>query len=347
MINVFFALFTLFTILYFINIKNKTISNIIFVLCGIVLILVAGLREKGLDKDNYIYRGYWMTNNLKDLVENSFILIRNFVKFDLGLKFQSFLLIYAFLGVTFKLISVKKLSPLIWGSLLVYFSHYFLLHEFTQIRIGVATGFLLLSLYYLSNKNYLVFYIFAAIAIFFHQSCFFIVLFPLIRNTEKHIKFYYWLVPTGYLLYFFNTYLNINIPIPYLQERVEIYEKASESGFLKDEKTNVFNALFLIRIVILNVLLFYSKKISEHFPAVYLLVKIYAISLFTFLFLSKIAVFAFRTQELLGVVEIILIPSLAFIFPKKLRLYGALLVWSIALVLFLMDIFYVKLLIVK
>ncbi len=347
MINVFFALFTLFTILYFINVKNKTVSTVILIICGLILVLVAGLRDKGLDKDYFIYRGFWMTSNLKGDVEYSFYIIRNFVKYQLGFDFQMLLLTYAFLGVAFKLLAIRKLSPLVWASLLMYFSNYFILHEFTQIRIGVATGFLMLSIYYLGNKKYMLFYIFAALAIFFHQSCFFVVIFPLLKNTEKHIKFYYWVVPIGYLLYFFNTYLNISIPIPSLQDKVDLYEKATESGFMKEEKTNVFNALFLIRIIILNVILFYSKKISEYFPAVYLSVKIYSFSLFTFLFLSKIPVFAFRTQELLGVVEIILIPCLYFIFPKKIKFLGTFLVWSIALVIFLMNIYYTKLLIIK
>jgi len=347
MISVFFVFFTILTILYFINIKNKTITDTVLIICGIILILVAGLRDKGLDKDYFIYRDFWMTTNLKGNVEYSFYLIRNFLKYELRLKFQYLLIVYACLGVTFKLVAFRKISPLIWASLLIYFSNYFILHEFTQIRIGVATGFLLLSLYYLSNKSYIHFYIFAGIAVFFHQSCFFVVIFPLLKNSEKNIKFYYWVIPIGYLFYFFNTYLNFRIPIPSIQEKIDLYETATESGFMKEEKTNVFNALFLIRILILNTVLYYSKKISEHSPSVYILVKIYSLSLFSFLFLSKIPVFAFRIQELLGVVEIILIPCLVFIFSERFRFLGVILVWAIAVVFFLMNIYYVKLLIVK
>jgi len=347
MLSIFLTVFIIFTILYFINVKDKNITDIIFILSGVTLILLAGLRDKGLDNDYFIYRGYWMTNNLQDAVENSFIIIRNFLRNVIGLKFQSLLLFYALIGVTLKLSAIRKLSPFIWGSLLIYFSHYFMLHEFTQIRIGAATGFLLLALWYLCEKKYLQFYVFAFIAIFFHQSCFFVVFLPLLSNSDKNLKVFYLIVPLGYLLYFFNTYLNISIPIPYLQDRVEIYEEATKSGFLKDEKTNVFNVLFLLRIVILYTILIFSKKIYVHFSNVYLLIKIYTISLFIFLFLSKIPVFAFRTQELLGVVEIILIPSLIFIFPKRFKYIGILAVWFVALVFFLMDIFYVKLLIVK
>ncbi|MFC0428817.1 EpsG family protein [Chryseobacterium scophthalmum] len=345
MISIFFAIFISFSVLYFIDIKNKTITNIVLLLLGLALALIAGFRDKGFDKDYYIYKAFWMTTKLKGNVEYSFYLIRNFIKSDLGLGFQYLLLIYAIIGVTIKFVAIKKLSPLVWGSFLIYVSNYYMLHEFTQIRIGVATGFLLLSLIYLADKKYITFYVFAGLAILFHQSCFLVVMFPLFANSEKNLKFYYWIIPFGYFFYFFNTVMDIKIPIPSIQEKIDFYEVATESGFMKESKTNVFNALFLIRIVIFYGLLYYTKKISEHFTNIYLLIKLYAISLFLFIFLSKIPVFSFRIQELIGVVEIIIIPCLIYIFPKQFKFLGLILVFSIALVFFLMNIYYVKLIV--
>lgn len=343
MVIILFILFASLLALYVLDFKNETVKNIITIILAIILICLAGFRAKDLDYDYYVYRDFWRTNKLLGNVEFSFYLIREFVKNTLNLGFQYLLLIYAVLGVSFKFAAIRKFAPFLWGSLLIYLSHYFLLHEFTQIRIGVATGFLLLSLYYLTNKNYIVFFIFAGFAIFFHQSTFFIILFPLLTNSEKKITYYYWLIPIGYFLYFFNTYSGFTIPIPGIQDKIDFYEKATKSGFLKETKTNVFNALFLIRILIFYILLYYSKKISPHFNGFYLLMKIYSLSLFSFLFLAKIPVFAFRVQELLGVVEIILIPCLILIFSDKFRYLGVGLIGAIALGMFLLDIYYVKL----
>lgn len=340
MINVFFALFTLFTILYFINIKNKTISNIIFVLCGIVLILVAGLREKGLDNDYYVYRDFWRITQIKDTVESSFYYIKIFLKNYLDLDFQSLLLVYAILGVSAKMTAIWKISPVIWGSLLIYFSHYFILHEFTQIRIGVATGFLLLSIFYLAEKKYWLYSFFAFLAIFFHQTCIIVLIFPFITNNKSTLWVFCLLIPFGYVLYFLNTYLSISIPIPGLQDKVELYEQATKSGFLKDSKINAFNAVFLFRIIIFYMVFFYTKRLSVYLPKIYIFLKIYALSLFSFLFLSKIPVFAFRIQELLGVVEIIIIPLIIFIFPSRFRWLGKISVVVTALILFMIDVFY-------
>ena len=346
-ILLFFLLFALISVIYVFDFKNTIVKNIVIIGISIILILVAGLREKGMDSDYYVYRNFWRTRKLLGNVEYSFYILRNFIKNTLALDFQSLLLVFAFLGVSVKVSAIRLVSPVLWGSMLIYFSHYFILHEFTQIRIGVATGFVLFSIYFLSGKKYILYFIFALLAIFFHQSCVVVLLFPLIKNARTNILVFTLLIPLGYILYFLNTYFNVNIPIPGLQDKIDLYEEATESGFLKDSKINAFNALFLIRVFIFYVLFFYSKKISPFFPGFYIFFKVYALSLFSFLFLSKIPVFSFRIQELLGVVEILLIPSIIFLFSNKFSWIGKLSVWIISLAFLLLNIFYVKLIIVK
>jgi len=347
MIILLLFLFALISVIYIFDFKNAIVKNVIAISICVILILVAGLREKGIDSDYYVYRNFWRTRNLLGNVEYSFYVLRNFIKNTLGLNFQFLLLSFAFLGVSAKVSAIRLIAPFLWGSILIYFSHYFILHEFTQIRIGVATGFVLFSIYFLSEKKYILYSTFALIAIFFHQSCVVVLLFPLIKNARTNILIFTLLIPIGYVLYFLNTYLNINIPIPGLQEKIDLYEEATESGFLKDSKINAFNSLFLIRVSVFYILFFYSKKISPFFPGFYIFLKIYALSLFSFLFFNKIPVFSFRLQELLGVVEIVLIPTIIFLFPDKFKWIGRLSVWAIALTFLLLNIFYIKLIIVK
>ncbi|KIC63448.1 EpsG family protein [Chryseobacterium taiwanense] len=348
MIVLLFFLFAVITVLYVISPENKYLNNIFLFLVMIALIFTAGLRGKGVDNDYYVYRSFWRMRKIDDgTVEYSFYLIKVLIKNLLHLQFQYLLLAYAFIGVTTKILAIKKITPLLWGSILIYFSHYFLLHEFTQIRIGVATGFVLFSIYFLSEKKYVFFAIFSFLAIIFHQSCFLVLLFPLIRNSNRNTWIYAMLIPLGYIFYFLNTYLHINIPIPILQNKIDLYEEATKSGFLKDSKINPFNALLLIRILIFYVIFYQSKKISHFFPHLYIYLKIYSLSLFSFLFFSRIPVFSFRIQELLGVVEIILIPTIFYLFSERFKWLGKLSVWMISLGFLLLDIFYVKLVIVK
>lgn len=340
MIITFLFIFIFLSILYFANPQNNRVKNFLLIIIGLILIMTAGLRNKGVDNDYEVYHDFWATNNIQGTVEYSFYIIKVIIKSKLGLNFQYFLLAYAFLGVCMKLIAIKKLSPFLWGSVLIYFSHYFLLHEFTQIRIGVATGFLLLALFYLAKKKFVIFYLYAILAVFFHQSCFIALFFILLSNNNKRFWIYYFIIPLGYIFYFLNTYLSITIPIPGLQDKIDGYQQATESGFLKESKINPFNYLLIIRIAIFYVLMIYSKKISSHLSSFYLLTKIYAFSIFSFLYLSSIPVFSFRIQELLGVVEIILIPALTIIFVKQFKYMGKIIVCCIALCIFLLDVFY-------
>ncbi|MCU7615074.1 EpsG family protein [Chryseobacterium sp. GMJ5] len=343
MILLLFILFTIVSIFFIIDTKNKVVSISIIIVLAILLILTAGFRDKDIDNDYYIYFDKWRTNNMKADVEYSFILIKDIIKNHFNLSFIYLLLTYATLGVVAKLHGIKKLSPFLYGSILIYLSHYYILHEITQIRIGVATGFLLISFYYKSKNDYVNFFVFMIIAIFFHQSSSMALFLILVNNTKKNLKPYLFLVPAGYLLYFSNTYFNLSIPIPYFQSKIEVYKEATEAGFIEDSTINVFNILFLLRIAILYLLVYFEDRISIHLPSFFFLIKTYAISLFTFLFFSDIPVFAFRIQELFGVVEIILFPSIIFIFSARFMWIGKLIVWCLALGLLLIDIYYIKL----
>ncbi len=348
MILLLFFLFAVITVFYIINPEDKYLNNIFLFLVMVALIFTAGLRGKDADNDYYVYRSFWRMRKIDDgTVEYSFYLIKVLIKNVLHLQFQYLLLAYAVIGVIAKLLAIRKITSLLWGSVLIYFSHYFLLHEFTQIRIGVATGFVLFSIYFLSEKKYILFVVFSFLAIFFHQSCFLVLFFPLIRNNNKNTWIFALLIPLGYILYFFNTYLHINMPIPILQNKIELYEEATKSGFLKDSKINPFNIVFLIRIFIFYVIFYQSEKISYFFPNLHIYLKIYSLSLFSFLFFSRIPVFSFRIQELLGVVEIILIPTIVYLFSERFQWLGKLSVWMVSLGFLLLNIFYIKLVLVK
>ncbi|RRQ45333.1 EpsG family protein [Chryseobacterium sp. SC28] len=342
MVILLFFIFALISIFYIVPPKNKTINNVVTVFLVIILILVAGLRGKNVDSDYYVYYDNWRTINMRDDLEYSFILIKKIIKSYLNLDFTYLLLTYATLGVSTKVIGIKKLSPLFYGSLLIYFSHYFVLHEMTQIRIGVATGFILIAINYLIKKNYYLFLLFMGIAIFFHQTSTIALLIIFFSNSKRNMLSFILLIPLGYVIYFSNSYLNIAVPLPFFQDKIETYKEATESGFLKDSEINVFNALFLLRILVFYTLILFRKEISKQFSAFYYLMKVYSVSLFTFLFLSDVPVFAFRIQELFGVVEIMLFPSLIFIFPTRFRWVGKTTVWFLALVLLLLDIYYNK-----
>ncbi len=62
----------------------------------------------------------------------------------------------------------------------------------------------------------------------------------------------------------------------------------------------------------LYLFMIFSKSIQERSPYFPILIKVYAISMFSYLALSQNAVFAMRISELFGIVEIILVPLLFY-----------------------------------
>ncbi len=342
MIATLLVVFFFIAVLVLMDIKNRIVSNILLGVIGIVLVLIAGFRPPDVGKDYYVYKNYWYTMNIQGTVEESFVIIRDILKYNLEYGITSLFITFAILGVSAKLWGIRVMAFNLYASVLVYFSHYYILHEFTQIRVGVATGIMLLSLYFIYKRNLAAFLTVALAAVIFHYSL--VLLIPLyFLGNGKNLKVFYFLVPAAYIYYFMSSVLNFTIPIPYFQERIDAYQTLQDLGFIDVEEINVFNAVLLVRVVLLYTFMIFADRIAEQDNRIYILVKIYALSLFSFLFLAKMPVFAFRVQELLGVVEILLIPYVMILIPGKLP--GKLALIGIALSFLLFDIFYVKLLV--
>ena len=56
-------------------------------------------------------------------------------------------------ALSINIFMLKKMSPLIFLSLLIYFSHVFLYKELQQIRSGLSSSLILLSIYFLSQRR--------------------------------------------------------------------------------------------------------------------------------------------------------------------------------------------------
>jgi hypothetical protein len=115
------------------------------------LFLIAALRNENVDRDylTYILNYEQTAKRLALTIEPTFYLFSIIARsiFD---NVIFLFIIYAFLGVFIKIYAISKLSKELYlFSFLVYFSNFFLLHEMTQIRAGVAAAFILISLLYI------------------------------------------------------------------------------------------------------------------------------------------------------------------------------------------------------
>lgn len=322
--------------------KDKLVISI-YVTAVAMMVLLAAFKPIGIDADSLTYLDHYNGSTKVD-IEYSCLLICDIAR-DVFQSPQFIFVIYALLAIPIKAYGTTRMTDLWFVSLLVWLSNYFILHDLTQIRAAVSAGIFIYSLYFLQHGERLKYLLCITIACFFHLSA--ILLFFLVFLGNKPLsrtwKILLAVVPMlGYLLAFFKIDLIVYVPIPYIQERVEIYEEARDIAQSVMDEINIFNAVYLIRVLMYYLLLWKGDIISQHVKNYPLLIKIFSLSIICYTAFSFLPVLAFRTSELLGVVEILLIPYLAYsVRPLSV---GKGLIIGYATGLMLLNLFYNELL---
>ncbi len=316
---------------------NKKISlsptTIFLIIIGVVLILIAGFRPIGIDHDSLNYISILHVSlseaNFIDK-EPSFWIINEINKFLFSGNVQTFFLIYAILGVTIKIIAIRRLSSSPPLSIYLYICLYFILLEMTQIRAGVATGIFLLAIPDIYNRNFKNYFLKTAIAMTFHYSAV-IMLFLYFINSEKINKKIYYLLPIlGLILSLVPTImidifnlLSFIFPA-FISNKITIHLMHMDNGH--NNKINIFNIFILSLTAFYYFFLFNLDKVKSRLNI--LLIKLLAIQIFIFYAFSSIPVFAFRLSEFIGISMIIIIPNLILMFKHKLLPIFIILVWG-------------------
>jgi len=100
-----------------------------------------------------------------------FILAASKVLYDLGLSSIFLFLIHAVISLPIKFYLIDKYSKDRFLSLAYFFSYFFILHDCTQLRFGMAVAFVYLGLHYLADNRRLVFSgIVILSAVLFHNA---------------------------------------------------------------------------------------------------------------------------------------------------------------------------------
>jgi hypothetical protein len=312
--------------------KNLTISHetVILIFMGIILILIAGLRplEYFADASNYLNKIY-NNGGIFD-TEPTFWLINQFNQLLLGGKEQIFFLIYAALGVSIKILAIKKLSLVPLLSIYLYICLYFLLHEMAQIRVGVASAVFLLAIPDIVNKNFKNYLLKTVIAIAFHYSALIMIVFYFISFKKINKNIYYSLPIFGLVLALAPNFIfsiltfSASILPSMLSNKIIMYLNFLKDGIHSD--IHIFNIYIVSLLIIYYFSLFNLKKFESKLNT--LLVKFLGLQLFIFFAFSCMPVFAWRLSEFIGISLMILIPHLIFIFKQKIFPIMFIIVWG-------------------
>ena len=325
-------IFTIFSLLSLLFIAGKRIRIIYLVIIALILALIATFRSEEM-KDWISYYLFW-NDVAGERFEYGFSFLADALK-GCGANFYMFLFFCAILSISLKFLAIYKMSSFVWGSLLIYIGQIFILHDMIQIRCGVASGFFMLSIYYIVNRKLKYFLLCSFLAILFHYST--IIIFPLwfLSTNHSYKKIYLALILLCYLVgtSFSLTNLIQYIPIEGIQKLWSMYERT------QGDEMSIFGIMQMFRLAICLFFLFVVDKIYVHNKYAIVLVKIYVLSIMAYVLLSGIPVVAQRISEFLQVVEILFIPLFTYVIKSNL-LIKRLCIVAFGLLFLLMHTFY-------
>lgn len=313
----------------------------IFSFITFLLVLFTGLRQPSLDYAVYVdaYDGIAYS-----YMENSFKYIRNILH-SLNLSYIALFVVYAFLSIPLRFYALYKLSDYrnLELAYVVYLSNVYLLQDFTQIRLAVATSLLLFSIMFVRQRKIIKFFICILLAIFFHRTA--IIFIPVYFLKTKKINIKLWGI--GFLfIYFICGIMHFSIlkiieklTLGVYSDFITNYRRIAEAAPSDSawNYINIFNIGYLVRIFLLYLGIFFNKKITEkeeYFP---LYLKIYCVGLMFYSLFSDMPVMATRLSEIVYFIDILYFPWFSFVIKE--RWGGRILIVSIALFMLLINIY--------
>jgi hypothetical protein len=299
--------------------------------CVALLMVMAGFRQEACCNDYAIYVDYY--RNIGGIpftfLEPTYFLITEISR-ALWNGPAGIFIIYSILGVGLKGVAFPRLTKYYALSMILYFCSFFLLHEMTQIRVGVASAILLLSIPSIVDRNWKHFLAYMAIGTLFHYS-FFIFGFCYFLNPRK-------IYPAAYLGVIVVTYiavlagLNLTtifqfVKLGFISNKIETYKKLLDQGMFGG--IMLLNPLLYLRFFVLSFMVWHYDILQEKNRYAIILIKLYAFSIFFFVAFADLPVMAGRVSQLFGIVEIILVPFVVYILSPKYLSVGIAILFGI------------------
>lgn len=348
----YYFIFLFIIFFFFISQYFKIPEKYLLGLIAFTLILVAGLRTPGVDPDSKTYidvfnkfsspADYFRDYKLNSFFEPAYYLIPSIIRVTFGLNYLWVFLTFAIIGVSLKFLAISKLTDFAFLSVLVYYSHFFLLHDMTQIRAGAASGILLLCIPQIQKRNFLRFLLLIGVGLLFHYSMVIFLPFYFLRSKSINKKLYLALLYFPFILHF----LKFNIlsvfqmlKLGFISDKIQLYNDLLELDVFGG--INIFNILFLVQLVTCTIFIIKSDLLFKNNKYGILLLKVYCIAAASFVIFSNIPVIAFRISELLGIVQIILMPF--FLYVVKPKYMALIIIFAFALTYISNDLIHVGL----
>ncbi|MFU1633699.1 EpsG family protein [Aeromonas veronii] len=326
------------------NISTNPVHHYIIAVLFIFLFLCAAFRPIGLDFDSaeYLNAIESFYNGVYTIQEPGFIFLAYFSEVFFSSSTRSVFVLYAFISLLIKFYCISKYAADKFVSFIIYACVFFILHDLTQIRAGLAAAFFLWSLPDLINgnkKNYLVKVFLASL---FHFSA--SLLFPLIfLSKQKWRASIYISLPLLSLLLVVLVGDLKDILIVFFSYFPDFISSKAVSYIMGVDLEGRFSDVNVFSKISLSTWGFYllygyaCSRLRSFSDADNLFLKLFGIMLTIYYLFSSVPVLSARCFELLSVSFIYSLPLLARKFRPSLYLKSIIIFWSI-LYLYIVNI---------
>lgn len=285
---------------------SKWIKATMWVVFGLGVVICLLKPEFMPDYDNY--ERWYKWGDYKESMEVTFVFLRWATHSYIWL-----IAIYAILSVGIHILSIRLMGCNVWLSLLTFFSLWFVLHDMIQIRAAVASAICFLALLYHVGRKPIPYFALVTVGVLFHYSA--VIFYPLylLSPTKPQRWLFMAIIIISFVLYFMEIelgYIAGYIPI----EQISHYAKAYASSH--EHQYTEFGFTWLFRFAISVLMIYRIETIKEKYPYGVIAVKIYIISMLSYILFKDIPVMSGRISGFLGVANIFAFSMFPMSFPK-------------------------------
>jgi len=310
---------------------QEILKKIVFFFVGFLMIFISSLRYGDKDYLNYIKYYEWI-NPINDFnyyelknVEIGYVILNSVYKY--------FNLDYVYIFVTISFLSIGlflnyfKDFKYKFSSLLVYFSHLYLLRDLMQIRAGLTANILLYSYRFILERRLNSFFIVVILASLFHYAALIFIPFYFIYPWLIKGRRMLYVLISGFILGFvLNQDVLRTVFYKLGIDRINIYMSYGNNEFKELGLLNpvlIKNSLLFLMVYLRKDLLIEKiKNINVYFISI-------GIAAFWLSAFNNYSLFAGRTATFFSSIEIVLLPTVFYIFPSKLLCWIIIVLYSI------------------
>lgn len=254
----FIYLLLLFSILLLGMFLEKNNKKTYSILICIILTLIAGLRHYTIGNDTITYLRFFnnvLSSYMTSRYEIGFIYFTLFIR-RITDNFTIYLLIISFLFNYIICKLIRKDSPNMIVSFLLFFLCRFFFNEMNIMRQYISTAIIILGFKYIYKREFLQYFICIIVATLFHKSAFLCIILYFLYNVKITKKISIIICIASLVM--FSLFYNV---VNYITMKLNMYETYVDLFYGSNKIGNVISFIICLSIIFLS---FYINKITKN-----------------------------------------------------------------------------------